>query len=445
MKKPNGTAIEFTDGSNLTVNIKGEMHYLANSFNVFKDLLNTNEIDSFSINQKTYRVSEMNEYIFGLLTGSINYNQHLTKTLIEVSVNDCVASRRFRDRVLNTVSWEAEKRISDKAKEIISYSFVGVIGKEFGRLMAIGKENYSEEKYQKYVEKCFSIIKYTLDLINYALLSVLWDYSQNQEIELNSSERDILTTKFDSPFEPYVLDQFKLLNVLVDIFNNPKNNFELPLPELNRAFGSDECRNGLYGVCESVSKLKNKRYDVADCWKMELNLCEFFKYFSFLTSYQMASIKKIGYRQIKNYKPGFVHRYIALGIDNKANVDAEKVDYEDNATYSDSVLLFKGDDFKKSINLFPFVLDYNAISLEQGAKICFFSCLPFEKGTLEYTFIDDNSSIRFEKSGMMDDSRNINDLLLNDENVKSLNVECAVDRFFEARRSILREIDFNDL
>lgn len=445
IEKSTGTTIEFADAKNLVIKINGKEHNTANSFEEFKALLTSNGVELFSFNNKVYKTKEINECILGLLTGAISYNQHLTKTLIEATVNDCLASRRFCEKVENIKLWEAEPRISDKAKEIIAYSFVGIIGKELGKLMAIGKEEFSAVKQQKYVEKCISIIKRTLDLINFAMLSILWDYSQDQEVALNENERKILTQKFDSPFEPDILEQFELLNSLNSIYNNPKNNFALPIPELERIFNTADNKNGLKKVCEAVHSLKNKKYDVADCWKIEKSTGEFFQYFSFLTSYQMASVKKIGYRQIKNYKPVFVHRYIALGIDNKANVDAEKVDYEDDATYSDSVLLFKGDDFKQNINLFPFILDYNAISMEQGSKICFYRSLPIEKDTLEYLFIDDNSVIQFEKKGLLNGDKSINELMLNAENTKNLNIECTVDRFLEARRSILREIDFNDL
>ncbi|NVO20242.1 MAG: toll/interleukin-1 receptor domain-containing protein [Bacteroidetes bacterium] len=440
-----GTILHFADTKTIILKIDNKEFKISNSFAEFQSLLTDHHVELFSYNNVVYNIGELNDYTLGLLTGTISYNQFLTRSLIESTKNDCLASKRFGEKVENIKSWEEETRISDKAKEIIAYSFAGIIGKELGKLMAIGKEDYSVVKPQKYVEKCVSIVKRTLDLVNYALLSILWDSSQDKEIIFSEHERKVLTQKFDSPFEPDMLEQIELLYMLTDIFENPKNNLLLPIPELERIYKAEEDKASLKNVCQKIHNFQNKKYNVIDCWKAEEIVADFFKYFSFLTSYQMASIKKIGYRQIKNYKPGFVHRYIALGIDNKANVDAEKVDYEENATYSDSVLLFKGDDFRKSINLFPFILDYNAITLEQGSKICFYRSLPVERDTLEYLFIDDNNIIQFEKKGFPDDNRNINELLLNEENLRILNIQCCVDRFFEARRSILKEIDFNDL
>jgi hypothetical protein len=445
IEKSIGTTIEFADARNLIVKINNKEFNITNSFEELKSLLSFNNVELFLFNKIIYKINEINDYTLGLLTGSISYNQNLTKVLIENTVNDCFASKRFCEKVESIKDWEKDPRISDNAKEIIAYSFAGIIGKELGKLMAIGKEDFSLIKQQKYVEKCISIIKRTLDIVNYALFSILWDYSQENEVVLNELEREILTQRFDSPFEPDVLEQLDLLYTLIDIYNNPLNSITVPIPELERIYNNPKNKYGLKKVCEDIHSLTNKKFDVIDCWIIEINISEFFKYFSFLTAYQMASVKKIGYRQIKNYKPGFVHRYIALGIDNKANIDAEKVDYEENATYSDSVLLFQGDDLKKSINLFPFILDYNAISLEQGSKICFYRSLPIEKDTLEYTFIDDNCTVKFEKKGILDENKNINELMLSEENMRTLNIECIVDRFFEARRSILKEIDFNDL
>jgi hypothetical protein len=437
--------IQMTDRQDIIVNINGKEQNIPNTLENLKNLLESNDTHFFLFYNKVYNINELNEGSFGLLSGTIAFNQFLTKNLIDSIRSESLPAHRFCEKVTNIPNWETEPRIGDKAKEIIAYSFVGIIGKELGKLMAIGKEDFSEIKQRKYVEKCITIVKRCLDLVNYALLSELWDRSQENELIYNETEQKALNQKFDSPFEQQINEQLILLYHLVDIFSNPQNKIELPIPEIKNILINSESKADLEHVCENIQKLQGNNPDVIDCYYAEKNLASFFKHFSFLTLYQMASVKRIGFRQIKNYSPGYIHRYIALGIDNKANIDAEKVDYDQDTTYSDSVLLYKGENFKKSINLFPFVIDYNAITFEQGSKICFFRSMPIEGNCLEYVFLEDNSFIKFEKKGVFDQQKNLNELLINNENMKILNIECVVDRFKEARRSILCEICFEDL
>jgi hypothetical protein len=429
----------------LTVVINEEVIEIPNSPDHLRELLEKHETYFFSYNKQVYNSKNISEGAFNLLTGKAALNQHLVKTLIGVIKTLCPAAGRFSEKVAHIENWEADPRISDKAKEIIAYSFAGIVGKEISKLMAIGKEPFSETRHHKYVEKCVHIVKHTLDLIIFSHLSKLWDLAQEDAINFSDAEKKLLTQRFDAPFEPTIPEQSELLLALIRVCSGMQDRMILPLPELTVLMDQPEMANEFMKVCKRFEQLQGDIHDIQDCFEAEQNLAIFLGFFGFLSQYRMASVKVIGYRQIKNYRPGFVHRYIALGIDNKANVDAEKVEYNQDATYSDSVLIFKGDNFKESINLFPFVVDYNAINFEQGSNICFYRSLPLDDKRLEYFSLETGKPVIFEKTGVLEQKKDLSELLGDAENSKLLNKECVYDRFMEARRCILNEISFDDI
>jgi len=429
----------------LTVVINEEAIEIPNSPDHLRELLEKHETYFFSYNKQLYNCKNISEGAFNLLTSKAALNQHLVKTLIVDIKTLCPAAGRFSEKVAHIENWEADPRISDKAKEIIAYSFAGIVGKEISKLMAIGKEAFSETRHHKYVEKCVHIVKHTLDLIVFSHLSKLWDLAQEDAINFSDAEKKLLTQRFDAPFEPTIPEQSELLLALIGVCSGMQDRIKLPVPELTVLMEQPEMNNEFMKVCKRFEQLQGDIHDIQDCFEAEQNLAIFLGFFGFLSQYRMASVKVIGYRQIKNYRPGFVHRYIALGIDNKANVDAEKVEYNQDATYSDSVLIFKGDNFKESINLFPFVVDYNAINFEQGSNICFYRSLPLDDKRLEYFSLETGKPVIFEKTGVLEQNKDLSELLGDAENTKLLNKECVYDRFMEARRCILNEISFDDI
>lgn len=445
VEKPSQTTIQSIDHQYIIVNINSKEYTISKSFEQFSQLLNENHSRFFTYLGILYNIADFTENSFDLLTGTTPFNQFLTQSIIESIKSECVPAQRFYEKASTIPKWQTQLRISDKAKEIISYSFVGIIGKELSKLMAIGKEEFSEQKLDKYIHKCINIARRSLDLVNYTLLSKLWDVMQVKQIILNDLDKTVLAFRFESLFEPDIREQLTLLYTLIGIFGEPENQMLLPIPELSELHQNRDKRKALDEACDQLQKLSVGKFDILDGYEAERSLAVFLSYFSFLVSYQMASVKKIGYRQIKNFSPGFIHRYVALGIDNKANVDAEKVDYAQDATYSDSVLFFKGNNYKESVNLFPFIIDYNAITFEQGSRICFFRAMALSDDRVEFAFLDDNSVVQLIKSGVMKQTQNLNDFLLNEENLKLLNIECVVDRLNEARRCILGEPDFENL
>lgn len=426
----------------ITLEVNGEIKEIQNQLEELKDLLQNMEVQKVQYAEKIYNIEHINEANFGFVTGKKAFNELFTKSVMKSIEPYCVPAQKFLSRVQSIPDWEQHARISDKAKEIIAYSFVGVIGIQLSKLTAIGKEPFSDTKQRKYLDKGITIIKRSLDLVNFTFLSVLWDFQKAQQAQMNPDHKKVLEQFFDRSFEQSVQEQQKLLATLSDIFD--QNNIPCPFP----AFDFTSITSQLEEICTKVQQLKQQldrqEYSLIECFAIEQELSHFFSCFAFLAQYEMASIKRIGYKQMRHVAPGYLHRFSALGIDSKANVDAEKILFTNETVDTDAVLIYTGAQYKKNINLFPLIIDYNALTLEQGVKICFYQSNDVADGSLEYQFLEDGSIIHLEEQGVLKGEVDYNELMLKTEGQISLNLDQAVAAFREARQSILQDDIFLD-
>ncbi|MDP5171918.1 MAG: hypothetical protein NWR72_16835, partial [Bacteroidia bacterium] len=392
----------------------------------------------------------IDEANFGFFTGKKAFNEILSQRLIEAIRLESFAAARFLEKVGSIPAWESQLRISDKAKEIIAYSYVGVIGIQLSKLFAIGKEDLTDGKQRKYIEKCLQIAGRSLDLLSFALISSLWDAIAQQGFTLSVPQQERIAKRLDSNFEPSLPEQFDLFRSLTEIFFQSDKNLTIPLPELASFQHKLQSGGSLSNCVDQLNilneKLDKAQYNLLDCFEAENQLTAFLEHFPFFACYRMASIKHIGYSRVRHADPGYLHRYAALGIDNKANVDAERINFTPSTAHTDAVLLYRGDAYDEYINLSPFIIDYNALTSEPGTRVCFFRSRDISDETLEYLFLEDSSIVRVEKKGILKPDSDYNELMLNAENRKILNLDNVVDQFREARRCIGGEtLNFDDL
>ena len=437
-------AIQNVGEETITINVDGEICQIQNQLAELKTLLQDLDVQNVQYAEKIYNIEHINEANFGFVTGKKAFNENLTKALIEVIKKDCTPAQKFYSRVNAIANWEQQTRISDKAKEIIAYSFVGIIGIQLSKLMAIGKEAFSDGKQRKYIHKCITIVKRSLDLVNFAYLSKLWDRQKEAPLSFSDTENESFTQFFDRNFEQSLEEQFKLLCTLDQLFSS--HSLEKPFSELVL----DSAKATLESICTEMEQLTQvldrEEYSLVDCHTAETQLAAFFEQFYFLVNYSMASIKRIGYKQMRHVDPRYLHRFAALGIDSKANVDAEKVIYTSNTVHTDAILLYKGKDYADNINLFPLVIDYNALTFEHGVKVCFYQGKDIADGSLEYKFLEDDSIIHIEKKGIIQEDTDYNELMLKEENQIILNLDQVIAAFEEARQTLLQgDVYLDDL
>ncbi len=425
----------------LAVNVDGEVREIRNELAELKALLQSLKVQKVQYAEKIYNIEHINEANFGFMTGKKAFNEHLSRQLIEAIRPHSVAAQRFLERVKDIPGWESQARISAKAKEVIAYSFVGVVGIQLSKLMAIGKEPLSDTKQHKYIRKCLDIAKRCLDLLSITLLSSLWDEQKKQPRAFDEAERKILSNFFDNSFEPSLPERFSFLQALHRIFSKRENTLAWPLPEWEGFAPALESGSSFHQACQALAVLNERldkaQYSLLDCFEAEKQLALFFQDLHFLANYRMASIRYIGYQQPRNTEPSYLHRYTAMGIDNKANIDAEKINCTAETVQTDAVLLYRGDQYSEYINLSPFVIDYNALTFEHGAKICFYRSQAIDGDILEYLFLEDNSLVRLEKQGILKPDTDLNELMMEKEKQKTLNLDRVVEQFMDARRCLL--------
>lgn len=437
--------VQLTDfsGDTLKLKIGEEFLEIQHQLSALKQLLEERQLQTIQHADKIYNIQHIDEANFGFLTGKRAANGQLTKQLLTAMRPYARGADSFMASIekRRPEGWERSPQISAKAKKIIVYSFVGPIGVQLSKLMAIGKSLSTDAQQKDYLSKCLHIVEHTLDLLCFALLSDLWD---QQKATPNDIPDDLYAAiehrlDYDATFELNFSDQLDLLVLLYRYYQSSA--IPLPLPELTKIVEEfqeeSSLRQTLTELQDMSTRTHQEQHTLLDCHTTEKLLANFLTHFVFLCAYKMASIREIGYREVRNSAPHFIHRYMALGIDSKAQKDAEKLLYIPDTAYTDAVILFKGAHYKEGINLFPFVIDHNALNFEHGAMISFFKSKRLEDDNLEYFFLESREVHLLEPQGLLGDNTVYEDIFLEVKKRKQLNQDVVITCFQQARDTIL--------
>ena len=387
----------------------------------------------FEHNDRLYSIDDLNAETFDYLFGKIKYNQLFTKRIIEAIKSDCESQHPNFYRVIEQTgsNWDSISRYSDEGKHVISDSFVGIIGKQLNKLFAIGKDTDVQEDVsrKKYIEKCCYLIKRTLDLTVFAFISQLWDDVSTQK--LNLSDKNPLRGHFTMNLKTE--EQVALLRSLISVYKEQQvKNSVLLISDILKIADQFEETAELYSACINLETLGNNP-TILDCYFAEKSLSTFFEKFHFFVNYKVASMKKIEYFNIKNMDAGYLHHYVNLGYSRKS-LEIEQRNFDNctqavNSLFTNAVLLYKGDDYTKNINLFPFVIDYNALTLEKNSKIAFFCQPAFDEDCLEYIYLDTDEVFELEHKGIVKQKGNKNVVFLTDDDMKIYNKDSVLITF----------------
>lgn len=368
----------------------------------------------------------------------IRFNEKLTRRLIEALQTSSSRAKKFLDNANRMASdWETQARFSDPAKEIIAFSFVGILGIQLRKLMAIGKEDFSANKMKKYLENCQLTCKRALQLLCFSLLSRLWDYKKENNLLFTPEQATTCKNFFEDEFEWDIGGFADLLKTLVSIFTN--NRLALPITELNESKRIFDSQSNFVAACEKIGAigklLEASSFTVDDCLAAEINLTTVLESLSFLANYRMVSIKRIDYFEMRNSKPHYLYNYTALGVDSKSNINQERVNYAEAPINTDAVLLYRGT-YQQNVNLFPFVIDVNALALEGGAKICFYACNDNSDGSLIYSFLEDNSLVNIANTETLRPGVDINEVLMDFKKRRDMRFDSVFTLFQEAKKTL---------
>jgi len=405
-----------------------EIKEIGNNYDELKTIIDDKYY--FEYNTRLYSVDELNQEIFDYLAGKIKYNQLFTKRIIEAIKDDCKEQNIYK--YTNQLDWHTKSQYCSMGMNTIADNFIGIIGEQLDKLWAIGRESDAEEKY---VRKCRYIVKRTLDLTIFALLAQLWDDVHNQKRTINTKITGGLFMNLEMP------ERFNLLCRLIDIYREQKADTDLFIDDVLRIADQFNKDSELYVTCTELDKLGNNP-TILDCYFAEKYMTVFFEIFRFLVKYKLTSMKKIEYFNIKNIAEGYLHHYVNL---NKGESQIGKRNFDDcpdtiKSLSTNAVLLYKGNDYKKNINLFPFVIDYNALMLEQLSQIAFFEEEGNTRNRLEYSYLNIDKNEELKYTGIVQQKGNKNVVFLTDNDMKVYNIDCVFDTFREIQNKLFETI-----
>jgi hypothetical protein len=426
--------------STITVVVNGQIQEIQNELAELKALLQKNNTQTFQNAEKIYNIGQINEANFGFVTGKRPFNEVFTKKiLIALSEQDQDILKSFDIDITDCKNWETNAEYSNLAKEIISSSYVGILGKLLVTLFAIGKVPMSEAKQQNYIDHCIITSKTVLQLLCYTLISELWNLKKVSTIILSKEQADELRRFFDSGIELNVVKYFNLLFHVHSIYKN--NNLTFPITELTSFEEHLQCDSEFNKACvglhEVHGRLTQQTYSLIDCFDAEKHLTTMFAAMKFFATYKMVSIRKIGYDEMRNNPPQYLHNYIELKLDHMAVPDAEDdVKYVGNPISTDTILLYK-DDYQKGINLFPFIIDHNALNSLKGTKICLYMNRHFKNKILKYKNLDKDEIVDIVFKNTKVNEANNKELMKNAEKRKEIKLDEVYLQLEEAKKAIV--------
>jgi len=447
----NNIIIQGITDSSITLEVNGATQEIQNEMAALNALLEQMNVQQVQMADKIYDLGEIGQADLGIKK---TFNVLITKKLMTaLAENGLVPAQKFLDKTKSINGWENDSRFADVAKNLITFAFVGVIGTQLRKIMAIGKEALSEKKQQTYIQSCYLTSQKAIQLLNFTLISAFWDVQKTNNYELNEEETKELNLFFDDSIERNLADYATLLDVLIKLFQK----YEIPLPLKGL---KDLKVDRFQKTCNRLQKLQGllekSQHSLMTCFEIEGQLTQLLSHLILFMNYEMLSVKSVIYDEKRTSSPKYIHSYIELGIDQKFNENTEKLNILETPVVTDSVLIYeKKSNYEVYVNLSPFVIDYNTQMFEKGAKICFFSSKHISDASLNYRFLEDNSIENVNFSNMLNPNTKLENLMKEKNDYIKLKFDLIFQQFEEAKKEVLKnstkgadgaeDVSFDDL
>ena len=245
------------------------------------------------------------------------------------------------------------------------------------------------------------VVTYTTftELVNFILLSQLWDQAVQQP--------DILNKTVTEEFKAFLVNKsghipninLNLIKYLLAFFQERKITcFTEELDDLDNVFKTDEAFNDAHTFLQNLLKVVADKTTLGveeleqACLLAEIHLGHIFDKFGFCAKYNLTTVK--GIDLIKSRHQAASYRHYKVHLD---NVTAGYLDIEETYpkfTDANSVLLQKeADGVQTYLNLSPFIIDENALKGEKKSKLFFFSHYDSGSDSYYYHFVNNRDNI----------------------------------------------------
>lgn len=430
--------IQQVTDSTITLQVNGEVQEIRNELVALRKLLEARPARTIQYADKIYNIEHIDEANFRVVTSKGVFNAVLTRELIEML--------RERPKIALFLKslpeedqnhWECIRTHLREGQGLLEESMVWVIGWEMRRLFSIGNdwEKSMEVRTEEYIHHCFSLARLSFQLTNSLLLSKLWDIKKSRN-DLPVTHQAV--NRFFRTIRPLKLTElWQLLHHLLEIFRD--NHVEFPFPEINPETHPAllELDSPFAVACKRIGELEshneqNERYSLAHCHSAEIALATILRHFSFFTDYQLVSMKKVEYEQIRNAQPRYIKDFSIL--EKKETKALQRIlKYDDNASLTYALFFAKE---RIAVNLFPFFLDYNSLTNEQDFNIYAYECREGTNGLRFFSLKTEKESAIYYKGVKAGTTLISTDEQKNEEQ-KNIRLDLVINQFEDAMNTIL--------
>lgn len=378
-----------------------------------------NKIDIHAENQQADKIINVG-YVTGGIHSTTNYNtierkeikpanKYLCRNLIEAIQEYSPKVKNFLEMTIDDserANWESQDSYLNKAKDLLISSYASVLGDFLRKLMGSDKQS-------DYFGLSQAITKRTLQLLCFSFVSSLWDQPKEKIQQITPEQLKQLKKLFYTGVEPNISYYADLFRTLVTIFGQLQ--LEYPFEEIKTMEDDLKGENAFLGICKSIDAFRVKfgeNETMPSIDEIEKALTSFLVTLNFLAAYKMVSVKDIGYEAVRKNAIQFVHTYSLLGVNKTMEGDGQKYSYQDTGKNTDAVLLIR-DKYPEGLNLFPFIIDINALRDQRLVKICFYAWNDENDKTLVYYDLNkipfednDDSDVIIEKNKELEDIEN---------------------------------------
>jgi hypothetical protein len=436
----NNIIIQDVKDGTITINVNGDVQEIRNDLQDLKTLLENLKVETFQQGKNIYNIEHVNTANFGFITGKTGkkaFNEFLIKNLIQEIKPFNEVAEGFLDDLGDKPDWQDDE-LTD-AKEIIISAFAGVLGIQLRKLISIGNED-GQEKQERYIQNSVLVANISIELACFVLISRLWENKEKCK-NLSTNLKEQFKSFFDKKFERKLPSQFEFLHSLIETYI--QNDIQIPIPELKQIYEAQNHKEKIQNACHNLQAIMDtKNYTLVECYDAEKELTTILSVMNFWAAYQMISIKEVNYDGVRNQPIKYLHNYTKVGwsLDEKWELEnnPKEVNYIEKPVSTDSVLLFK-ENYKESINLSPFVIDINALTLEGDSKICFYYSRHFKnKKMLIYRFLENNDAEKIIFQDVLEENKNnLNKVMSDKEKRIQYKLDLMYLLFQEIRGSFL--------
>ena len=440
--KPEGgenILIKEVSADTIILTVSGVEHKINYQLPELKELMKNQNVTNITYENKVYNIEHINEANFGVVISNKVFNSVLTRELILL-----LKDNKRPGSFLNSLpagdkgDWESKRQPLKEAQGILEDSFVWVIGWQLRRLFSIGNDRQKkmETKIDEYINHCFSTYRVSLQLINYLFISQLWDEKiKNKNIDTDKVE---IRNFFCSNRPPKLTELRSLLQTLLEIFRNNQLSYpinENDLGDINEFIQSESKFNSACAELERLEALGsgNEMYGLGHCHTAEISLTAILAGFKFFTIYQLVTLKKIEYEEARHHAARYIKDLSILETKKVKNLLRYlKYDNTPAETYS---VFFRNKN--KSVNLFPFVLDYNALMNELDFQIFFYECSESESGLRYFSIQSENEEIISYTATPPTESMEVTSEEQKNEVQRNIRLDLVIRQFEDAMNTLL--------